>query len=66
VKCSIKDSQSTAAKRPLDGKTVAIKDMIAIKDIPMTYGTASFQGYIPVSADFPQALWFIAYPDIGY
>ncbi|KAL9087650.1 MAG: hypothetical protein Q9165_006574 [Trypethelium subeluteriae] len=47
VRCSIKDQQVPRGDQLLSGKTVAIKDMIAIKDIPMTYGTDSFTDYVP-------------------
>ncbi|KAI9655286.1 MAG: hypothetical protein M1821_005433 [Bathelium mastoideum] len=47
IKCSIKDKHPVYGTQVLNGKSVVIKDMIAIKDVPMTYGTDSFQDYIP-------------------
>jgi amidase len=33
----------------LQGKTVAVKDNIAVKDIPMLLGTDFIRGFVPVS-----------------
>ncbi|KAI9698867.1 MAG: hypothetical protein M1820_007374 [Bogoriella megaspora] len=47
-RCSIKDQHAQPdARRLLEGKKFAIKDMIAIKDVPMSWGTNSFKDYIP-------------------
>ena len=48
IKCRIRDKQPTSDGRLLEGKAVVVKDMIAIKDVPMTYGTDSFKNYVPV------------------
>ena len=44
-KCSIQDP---SAEGILKGKTIAIKDNIAVKDVPMLMGTDFIKGYIPV------------------
>lgn len=47
-KVRIKDQTQTSTTRLLDGKTVALKDNIAVKDVPMLMGTAFVKGYVPV------------------
>ncbi|KAK5172776.1 uncharacterized protein LTR77_002896 [Saxophila tyrrhenica] len=44
-RCSIKDSQPNSG--PLAGKTVVLKDMISVKDVPMLMGTEFVSGYTP-------------------
>jgi amidase len=44
-KCSIVDKQAKDGK--LYGKTFALKDNIAVKDVPMLLGTNFIKGYIP-------------------
>jgi amidase len=36
-----------AATGPLAGKTIAVKDNIAVADLPMVNGTAVLEGYVP-------------------
>ncbi|KAF2137642.1 uncharacterized protein K452DRAFT_235635 [Aplosporella prunicola CBS 121167] len=47
-RCSIKD-QSTERKKPglLAGRTVVLKDSIAVKDVPMELGTEFVKGIVP-------------------
>jgi amidase len=45
-KCSIKDTSIKGGR--LSGKTVAIKDNIAVKDVPMLLGTKFVKDFIPV------------------
>ena len=55
-KVHIEDKQKgSEEKRLLDGKTVALKDNIAVKDVPMLLGTAFVKDYVPVS--FPSPTW---------
>lgn len=44
-RCSIKDTQPNNGI--LAGKTIALKDMIAVKDVPMLMGTEFVQGHVP-------------------
>lgn len=44
-RCSIKDTQPNNGI--LAGKTIALKDMIAVKDVPMQLGTEFVQGHVP-------------------
>jgi amidase len=44
-KCSIQDK---SAEGLLKGKTVAIKDNVGVKDVPMLMGTDFVKGYVPV------------------
>ena len=44
-RCSIKDSQPNSG--PLAGKTIALKDMIGVKDVPMLLGTEFIKDYVP-------------------
>jgi amidase len=44
-KCSIVDEQESAGK--LKGKTFALKDNIAVKDVPMLLGTNFIKNYVP-------------------
>lgn len=44
-RCSIKDSQPNDG--PLAGKTIVLKDMISVKDVPMLMGTEFIKDYIP-------------------
>ena len=46
-KCTIKDKNANEGL--LKGKTLAIKDCIAIKGVPFLLGTEMFKDYIPVS-----------------
>jgi amidase len=43
--CSIKDSKPNNG--PLAGKTVVLKDMISVKDVPMLMGTEFVSGFVP-------------------
>ncbi|RMZ67949.1 amidase [Pyrenophora seminiperda CCB06] len=45
-KCSIIDKQASGSGK-LHGKTFALKDNIAVKDVPMLLGTNFIQGYVP-------------------
>jgi amidase len=47
-KVNIKDHAQSSTARLLEGKTVALKDNIAVKDVPMLLGTAFVKGYMPV------------------
>jgi amidase len=44
-RCSIKDKSPEGL---LKGKTVTVKDNIAVKDVPMLMGTDMVKGYVPV------------------
>ncbi|KAJ4348727.1 uncharacterized protein N0V89_010105 [Didymosphaeria variabile] len=44
-KCRIVDKQTKGGK--LQGKTFAIKDNVAVKDVPMLLGTNFIKGYVP-------------------
>lgn len=44
-RCSIKDTQSNHGL--LSGKTLVLKDMISVKDVPMLMGTEFVSGYVP-------------------
>lgn len=44
-KCSIADKQAKGGK--LSGKAFALKDNIAVKDVPMLLGTNFIKGYVP-------------------
>ena len=44
-RCSIQDTQPNDG--PLAGKTIALKDMISVKDVPMLMGTEFVTGYVP-------------------
>lgn len=46
-RCSIKDEQENKSGR-LHGKTVAIKDNIGVKDVPMLLGSNFIKDYTPV------------------
>jgi amidase len=46
-KCSIQDK---SAQGLLKGKTVAIKDNVTVKDVPMLMGTDFVKGYVPVKS----------------
>lgn len=46
-RCSIRDKHSKD-NALLDGRTIAIKDIVSVKDVPMLMGTAFVKGYIPV------------------
>ncbi|KAH7120879.1 amidase signature domain-containing protein [Dendryphion nanum] len=48
-KVHIEDQAPTAEKRLLDGKKVALKDNIAVKNVPMLLGTAFLKDYTPQS-----------------
>jgi amidase len=45
-RCHIQDQETNSG--PLAGKTVAIKDNIAVKDVPMLLGTDFIKDYVPV------------------
>lgn len=45
--CDIEDKQKKSTSGLLEGKTIAIKDNIAIKDVPMLMGTNFVKNYIP-------------------
>jgi amidase len=47
-RCDIQDD-NTGGEGLLKGKSVVIKDNIAVKDVPMLLGTAMIKDYIPVS-----------------
>jgi amidase len=50
-KCEIQDENyKSGSGGLLEGKTIAIKDCIAIKDVPFLMGTEFFQDYTPVGA----------------
>ena len=51
-KVRIQDQYPREGRGLLEGKTVALKDNIAVKDVPMLLGTAFFQGYVPVCTQF--------------
>ena len=44
-RCSIKDAQPNDG--PLSGKTVVLKDMISVKDVPMLMGTEFVTAFVP-------------------
>ena len=44
-RCSIKDSQPNDGR--LAGKTVVLKDIISVKDVPMLMGTEFVTGFVP-------------------
>lgn len=44
-KCSVKDAQ--ANNGILAGKTLVLKDMISVKDVPMLMGTEFVSGFVP-------------------
>jgi amidase len=44
-RCSIKDTQPNNG--PLAGKSVVLKDMISVKDVPMLMGTEFVSGFVP-------------------
>lgn len=44
-RCSIKDTEPNSG--PLAGKTFALKDMIAVKDVPMLLGTEFIENHVP-------------------
>ncbi|KAK4542719.1 hypothetical protein LTR36_006291 [Oleoguttula mirabilis] len=46
-RCSIKDTSPTPNTGLLAGKTLALKDMISVKDVPMLMGTEFVTGYTP-------------------
>lgn len=46
-KCDIRDTITKESPGLLEGKTVAIKDNIAIKDVPMLMGTDFVKNYVP-------------------
>lgn len=46
-RCSIKDTSPTANTGLLASKTVALKDMISVKDVPMLMGTEFVSGFTP-------------------
>ncbi|KAF2469092.1 amidase [Lindgomyces ingoldianus] len=46
-KVRIKDQRPTSGNGLLEGKTAALKDNIAVKNVPMLLGTAFVKGYIP-------------------
>lgn len=46
-KCDIVDKQKKDAPGLLEGKTIAIKDNIAIKEVPMLMGTDFIKEYVP-------------------
>lgn len=45
--CEIVDKHKTDHKGLLQGKTIAIKDNIAVKDVPMLMGTEFIKDYVP-------------------
>ncbi|CAN8105873.1 unnamed protein product [Discula destructiva] len=45
--CEIEDKHKTDTSGLLEGKTIAIKDNIAIKDVPMLMGTDFIKNYVP-------------------
>lgn len=47
-KCDIQDNSSPETPGLLAGRTLAVKDNIAVKDVPMLMGTDMVKGYIPV------------------
>lgn len=49
-RCTIKDRNANEGL--LKGKTLAIKDCIAIKGVPFLLGTEMFRDYIPVSSPY--------------
>lgn len=44
-RCSIKDAKANDG--PLSGKTLVLKDMISVKDVPMLMGTEFVSGFTP-------------------
>lgn len=50
-RCDIEDKRAAAAAAPtpgpLAGRTVALKDNIAVRDVPMLMGTDFVRGYVP-------------------
>ena len=44
-RCSIKDTQPNHGI--LSGKTIVLKDMISVKDVPMLMGTEFVEGFVP-------------------
>lgn len=47
-KCHVEDASNKSRNGLLAGKTIAIKDNIAVKDVPMLMGTDMVTGYVPV------------------
>ena len=47
-KVRIRDQHPRNERGLLEGKTIALKDNIAVKDVPMLLGTAFVKGYVPV------------------
>lgn len=47
-KVHIKDRVPKSTNLLLDGKSIALKDNITVKDVPMLLGTAFVKGYLPV------------------
>lgn len=45
--CDIKDKHRKGTSGLLEGKTIVIKDNIAVKDVPMLMGTDFIKGYVP-------------------
>lgn len=45
--CDIEDKQKNSSSGLLEGKTIAVKDNIAIKDVPMLMGTDFVKKYVP-------------------
>lgn len=52
-KVHIEDKAPRREKGLLNGKTVALKDNISVKDVPMLLGTAFVKGYVPVCGRSP-------------
>jgi amidase len=47
-RCEIQDQTSSANPGLLAGRTIVLKDNIAVKGVPMLMGTDMVNGYVPV------------------
>lgn len=49
-KFDLKDGTQRVSQGLLEGRTVAMKDNIAVKDVPMLMGSDFVKGFVPVSS----------------
>ncbi|KAE9964934.1 hypothetical protein BLS_007973 [Venturia inaequalis] len=63
-KCSIKDEEENKSGR-LYGKTIAIKDNIGVKDVPMLLGSNFIKDYTPGIVGFKPTFGLIPYTGCG-